>query len=88
MLEWQHQRLKHVCQLTRRAERFNLMCHMPIFDGMGDSSKKWVHPKEDTGKASANVGMAASKLNTCMPSGSSCRELSFDVPHAYISRNG
>ena len=88
MLEWQHPRLKVVCQLVRRAERFNLMCHMPIFQGMGDSSKKCANPKEETAKASANIGMAASKLNTCMPSGSSCRELSFDVPHAYISRNG
>ena len=59
MLEWQHPRLKVVCQLVRRAERFNLMCHMPIFQGTGDNSKKCVNPKEETGKASANVGMAS-----------------------------
>ena len=72
LLEWQHPRSNVVCQMTRRAERFNLMCHMPIFQGMGDSSKKRVNPKEDTGKASANVGMAASKIESCMPTGLSC----------------
>ena len=64
MLEWQYSRLKVVCQLVGRAERFNLMCHMPIFQGMGDPSKKYVNPKEDTGKASANVGMSASKIKS------------------------
>ena len=54
----------------------------------GDSSKNRVDPKEDIGKTSSNVGMAASKIESCMPTGSSCREIQFDVPHAYISRNG
>ena len=58
--------------MARRAERLNLMCHMPIFQEMGDSFKKCVNPKEDTGKASANVGMAAPKIKSCMPNGSSC----------------
>ena len=84
MFVWQHPRLKVVCQLVCRAKRFNLMCHMTIFQGMGGPSKKWVHPKEDTGKASANVGMAASNIKSCMPNGSSLREIPFDVPHAYI----
>ena len=88
MLEWQYPRSNVVCQLVRRAERFKLMCRMPIFQGMGDSSKKCVNPKEDTGKATANVGMVASKIKRCMPNDSSCREIQVDVPHAYLSRNG
>ena len=88
MLEWQHPRLKFLFQMVRHAERIHLMCHMPIFQGMGDSSKKCVNPKEDTGKTTANVGMVASKIKRCMPNDSSCREIQVDVPHAYISRNG
>ena len=59
MFVWQHPRLKVVCKLVCRDKRFNMMCHMPIFQGMGDSSKKCDNPKEETGKASANVGMAS-----------------------------
>ena len=71
--------------MTRRAERFKLMCRMPIFEGMGDSSKKCVNPKENTGKATANVGMVASKIKRCMPNDLSGQDVQFDVPHAYIS---
>ena len=56
MLEWQHPRLKIVCQLVRRAKAFNLKCRMPIFEVIGGSSKNRVVPKEDTEEASPNVG--------------------------------
>ena len=88
MLEWQHPRLKIVCQLVRRAKTFSLMCRMPIFQEICDSSKNRVLPKEDNERASSNVGMVASKIKSCMPNDSSCRDVQFDVPHASISRNG
>ena len=70
--------------MTRRAETFNLMCRMPIFQVIGDSSKNQGAPNEDTEKASSNVGMVASKIKHCMPNGLLGQSVQFDVPHANI----
>ena len=69
MLKRQNPRLKVVVQMIRRAEIFHFLCHLPIFQGMGDPSKNWVNPKEDTGNASSNVGMASglAQISLSMP---------------------
>ena len=52
-----------------------------------DSSKIRDDTKEDTAIAAPNAGMAASMINIYQPTHSACKELPFDILHAYLESN-
>ena len=56
---------------------------MPIFQVIYESFKNQVDSKEDIEKTSPNAGMAASMIKSYQSSNSACKELPFDILHAY-----
>ena len=66
---------------------FKLICHMPIFQVIYKSSKNQVDSKEDIEKTSPNAGMAASMIKSYQLNHSACKELPFDILHAYLESN-
>ena len=66
---------------------FKLICHMPIFQVIYKSSKNQVDSKEDIEKTSPNAGTAASMIKRYQLKHSACKELSFDILHAYVASN-
>ena len=60
---------------------------MPIFQVIYKSSKNQVDSKEDIEKTSPNAGTAASMIKRYQLKHSACKELSFDILHAYLASN-
>ena len=87
MLEWQPPRTKVSRQMFHYDKSFKLICHMPIFQVIYKSSKNQVDSKEDIEKTSPNAGTAASMIKRYQLKHSACKELSFDILHAYLASN-
>ena len=66
---------------------FKLICHMPIFEVIYKSSKNQADSKEDIEETSPNAGTAASMIKSYQPNRSACKELLFDILHAYLPSN-
>ena len=60
---------------------------MPIFQVIYKSSKNQVDSKEDIEKTSPNAGTAASMIKSYQLNHSACKELPFDILHAYLASN-
>ena len=60
---------------------------MPIFKVMYKSSRNQIDSKEDIQKTSPNAGTAASMIKRYQLKHSACKELSFDILHAYLASN-
>ena len=52
--------------MIRHAKGFKLICNMPTWQEMCESSKNRIDPKEDTEKASSNLGIATFKIKRGM----------------------
>ena len=87
MLEWQPPRTKVSCQMIHYDKSFKLICHIPIFQVIYKYSKNQADSKEDIEKASPNVSTAASTIKSYQLNHSPCKELPFDVLHAYLASN-
>ena len=87
MLEWQPPRKKVIHQMFHYDKSFKLICHMPIFQVIYKYSKNQVDSKEDIEKTSPNAGMAASMIKSYQLKHSACKELPFDILHAYLESN-
>ena len=87
MLEWQPPRTKAIRQMFHYDKSFKLICHMPIFQVIYKSSKNQVDSKEDIEKTSSNAGTAASMIKSYQLNHSACKELPFDILHAYLASN-
>ena len=66
---------------------YKLICHMTIFQVIYKSSKNQVDSKEDIEKTSSNAGTAASMIKSYQLNHSACKELPFDILHAYLASN-
>ena len=60
---------------------------MTIFQVIYKSSKNQVDSKEDIEKKSPNAGTAASMIKSYQLKHSACKELPFDILHAYLASN-
>ena len=60
---------------------------MPIFQVVYKCSKNQVDSKEDIEKTSPNAGTAASMIKRYQLKHSACKELPFDILHAYLESN-
>ena len=87
MLEWQPIRTKVILQMIHYDKSYKLICHMTVFQVIYKSSKNQVHSKEDIKKTSSNAGMAASTIKSYQLKHSACKELPFDILHAYLESN-
>ena len=87
MLKWQPTITKVNRQMIHYYKSFKLICHMPIFQLIYQSSKNQVDSKEDMEKTSPNAGMAASMIKIYQSNHSACKELPFDILHAYSASN-
>ena len=87
MLEWQPPQTKAIRKMFHYDKSCKLICHMPIFQVIYKSSKNQVDSKEDIEKTSPNAGTAASMIKRYQLKHSACKELSFDILHAYLASN-
>ena len=60
---------------------------MPLFQTIFEFTKNLEAPKEDTDKLSPNAGTAASMIKSYQLNHSACKELPFDILHAYLESN-
>ena len=87
MLEWQPQRTKAIRQMFHYDKSYKLICHMPIFQVIYKYSKNQVNSKKDAEKTSLNAVTAASMIKSYQPNHCACKELPFDILHAYLASN-
>ena len=87
MLEWQPAEIKDILQMIHYDKSYKLICHMTIFQVIYKSSKNQVDSKEDIEKTSPNAETAASMIKSYQLKLSACKELSFDILHAYLASN-